>query len=304
MESDGTLSGNTFRRYSHHLAKAGCRGYVIIPTSARRAGRRKLESKKEAGLTSRLDRRPRNKRLSTFAFVTTEFGSTAAALHAVDSAVLDIMTTKVQTKNRFSDEALLHVAAIEQAVARYETAKKRDNELKAKLDGAKLQVDAILNDRDAEIADCVERLVLSDARVRILEHRLSTGAGNSAGTALVELATAVDQAEGFTLGASGYLARTIRQQKIQEIAQELGVNPAKVSSSEMVVAKHPRAVAAEALGLASRLSHFIDLDRISEVSALQHAKSVLLKLRKLADFEFEENVDPLPESEARVSDGA
>jgi hypothetical protein len=87
--------------------------------------------------------------------VTTEFGSTAAALHAVDRAVLDIMTTKVQTKNRFSDEALLHVAAIEQAVARYETAKKRDNELKAELDGAKLQVDAILNDRDAEIADCV-----------------------------------------------------------------------------------------------------------------------------------------------------
>jgi hypothetical protein len=214
------------------------------------------------------------------------------------------MTTKVQTKNRFSDEALLHVASIEEAVARYETAKKRDNELKAELEAAKLKVDAILNDRDAGIMDCVERLVLTDPRVRILEHRLSAGADNSAGTALVELATAVDQAEGFTVGTSGYIARTIRQLKIREIAQELGLNPAKVSSSEIVVAKHPRAVAAEALGSTSRLSHFIDLDRISEVSALQHAKSVLVKLRRLADFEFEETSDPLPESIARVSDGA
>jgi hypothetical protein len=214
------------------------------------------------------------------------------------------MTTKAEAKNRFSDQALEHITTIEAATERYNGAKLRYAKSKEQLENAKAEVALILNDRDAEIADCVERLVLTDARVRILEHRLSADADNSAGIALVELATAVDQAEGFTLGASGYLARTIRQQKIQEIAQELGVNPAKVSSSEMVVAKHPRAVAAEALGLASRLSHFIDLDRISEVSALQHAKSVLLKLRKLADFEFEENVDPLPESVARVSDGA
>ena len=214
------------------------------------------------------------------------------------------MTTKVQTKNRFSDEALLRVGSIEDAIARYETVKKRDNELKAELEGAKLEVDATLNDCDAEIADCVERLVFTDATVRILEHRLSADADNNTKTALVELATAVDQAEGFTDGASGYLARKIRQQKIQEIAQELGVNPAKVSSSEMVVAKHPKAVAAEALGSTSRLSHFIDLDRISEVSVLQHAKSVLLKLRKLADFEFEKTGDSLPESIARVSEGA
>jgi hypothetical protein len=214
------------------------------------------------------------------------------------------MTTKVQTKNRFTDEALGHVDSIEESLARYETAKKRDIEFKAELEGAKLEVDAILNDRDAQIADCVQRLVLTDARVRILEHRLSAGADNSAGAALVELAAAVDQAEGFTVGASGYIARTIRQRKIREIARELGVNPAKVSSSEMVVAKHPRAVAAEALGVTSRLSHFVDLDRISEMSVLQHVNSVLLKLRKLADFEFEENVDSLPESVARVSDGA
>ena len=97
------------------------------------------------------------------------------------------MSATVQTKNRFTDEALLHAAAIETASAEYEIAKKRDAESKAQLERAKLEAASLLNDRDADLATCIEGLVVADARVKILEHRLSAGADNSVSERLLEL---------------------------------------------------------------------------------------------------------------------
>ena len=60
------------------------------PTSARRAGPRKRESKKKAGLTYRLDRRPRNKRLLPPVWCQLVRLQSRSASRSVDRADLDI----------------------------------------------------------------------------------------------------------------------------------------------------------------------------------------------------------------------
>ena len=159
------------------------------------------------------------------------------------------MSATVQTKNRFTDEALLHAAAIETASAEYEIAKKRDAESKAQLERAKLEAASLLNDRDADLATCIEGLVVADARVKILEHRLSAGADNSVSERLLELAASVDEAQGFVSGASNYIAKNIRERKIQEIALELNLPPGQISADEITVRLHPKAVSAERLAV-------------------------------------------------------
>ena len=206
------------------------------------------------------------------------------------------MSATVQTKNRFTDEALLHAAAIETASAEYEIAKKRDAESKAQLERAKLEAASLLNDRDADLATCIEGLVVADARVKILEHRLSAGADNGVSERLLELAASVDEAQGFVSGASNYIAKNIRERKIQEIALELNLPPGQISADEITVRLHPKAVSAERLAV-NRLSQSAELEKISEVTALQHAAGVLLKLRQLADFEFEDIEDSVGPAE-------
>jgi len=143
----------------------------------------------------------------------------------------------------------------------------------------------ILDETGAEPLDCAERLVKGDAMVKVLEHRVALNQ-NSIADRLVSLARAVDGAEGFTMGASGYMARAIRQRKIAEIAQELNVNPGKVDSKNIVIDRHPKALAAEGLSSTSRLGQFSSFDTIGATQALQHAERVLVKLQKLAEFEF------------------
>jgi len=211
------------------------------------------------------------------------------------------MSATVQTKNRFTDEALLHAAAIETASAEYEIAKKRDAESKAQLERAKLEAASLLNDRDADLATCIEGLVVADARVKILEHRLSAGADNGVSERLLELAASVDEAQGFVSGASNYIAKNIREQKIQEIALELNLPPGQISADEITVRLHPKAVSAERLAV-NRISQSAELEKISEVTALQHAAGVLLKLRQLADFEFEDIEDSSGKPTENLSD--
>jgi hypothetical protein len=52
------------------------------------------------------------------------------------------------------------------------------------------------------------------------------------------------------------MARAIRQQKIAEIAKELGVNPGKIDAKDIVIARNPKALAAESLASTSRLGNF------------------------------------------------
>jgi hypothetical protein len=135
--------------------------------------------------------------------------------------------------------------------------------------------------------DCAERLVIGGAMVKVLEHRLALNQ-NGVAESLVSLARTVDGAEGFTMGASGYMARAIRQQKIAEIAQDLNVNPGKVDPQDIVIRRHPKAVAVEALASTGRLGQFGDFDAIGAIQVLQHAERVLVKLRDISNVVFEE----------------
>jgi hypothetical protein len=212
------------------------------------------------------------------------------------------MNTELE-KNRFAAAALSHIAAVEAATDECNNAKERDREAKEQLKCAKADVDSILNDRYGNLSACVEGLIIADAKVRLLEHRLSAGADNSVSERLLELAASVDEAQGFVSGASNYIARTVRERKVREIAAELDLPPGKISADEITVRLFPKAVSAERLAV-NRLSQSGDLEKISEVTALQHAAGVLLKLRQLADFEFEDIEDSSPMPAGSVSDSA
>jgi hypothetical protein len=194
------------------------------------------------------------------------------------------MTTK-QQRNRFAGEALQHIEEINIQLSDYKRTEERLIDSQGQFEQAKSDVDVILSDVNAEAMDCAERLVISSAIVKVLEHRLALNQ-NSIADRLVSLARTVDSAEGFTMGASGHLARAIRQRKIAEIAQELNVNPGKVDSKNIVIDRHPRALAAEALASTSRLGQSGDLSTVAATEALNHAARVLLKLQKIAEFEF------------------
>lgn len=146
------------------------------------------------------------------------------------------------------------------------------------MEQAKSDVDAILSDINADAMDCAERLVIGGTMVKVLEHRLAPNE-NSVADRLVSLARTVDSAEGFAMGTSSYMARAIRQQKIAEIAQESNVNPGKVDPKDIVIKRHPKALAAEALASTSRLGQFGNFDAVGATQALQHAERVLVKLR-------------------------
>lgn len=194
------------------------------------------------------------------------------------------MITKKEP-NRFTGEALRHIEEINNLISDYKSTEQHFTESQKQLEKAKADVDVILNETDAEPLDCAERLVMGDAMVKVFEHRLALNQ-NSVVDRLVSLASAVDGGEGFAMGASGYMARAIRQRKIAEIAQELSVNPGKVDTQNIVIKRHPKALAAEALASTSRLGQFGNFDTIGATQALQHAERVLLKLQKLAEFEF------------------
>jgi hypothetical protein len=183
--------------------------------------------------------------------------------------------------NRFAGEAWKHIEEINTQLSEYKSAEESLTELQRQLEQAKSDVDAILNETDAEPLDCA----ISGAIVKVLEYRLALNQ-NSVADRLVSLAITVDSAEGFAMGASGFMARGIRQQKIAEIAQELNVNPGKVDPKNIVINRHPKALAAEALASTSRLGQFGNFDTIGATQALQHAERVLPKLQKLAEFEF------------------
>jgi hypothetical protein len=203
------------------------------------------------------------------------------------------MSKASNSTNRFTEEALQYIEEIVSLQSAYEAAKRRDVESQELFRQAEVDVMEVLNDRNSDVSDCAEKLVLAQAKRDVLKHRLSSGGDNSVAATLVDLATAVDQAAGFTMGAGGYIARTIRQRKIKEIAAELGLAPGKVNTDEITVRLHPIAVAAENLSV-TRISQFMELDRVTEASALQHAAGVLLKLRRLAVFEFEDIDDSPP----------
>jgi hypothetical protein len=212
------------------------------------------------------------------------------------------MSTKSE-KNRFTTDTLSHITTIEAATEAYNHAKRVDSESRQQLECAKTDVKSIFNDRDADLVDCIERLVVADAKVRLLEHRLSAGADNSVTDRLLELAGAVDEAQGFVSGASNYISRVIRERKIKEIAAELDLPPGKISADEITVRLHPKAVSAERLAV-NRLSQSGDLEKLSEATVLQHVAGVLLKLRRLAVFEFEDIGDSTLEPTGNVSDSA
>jgi hypothetical protein len=150
------------------------------------------------------------------------------------------MTTK-QERNRFTGEALRHIDEINNLISDYKSTERHFTESQKQLEKAKADVEVILSETDAEPLDCAERLVISSAMVKVLEYRVALKQSSIADT-LVSLARAVDGAEGFTMGASGHMARAIRQRKIAEIAQELNVNPGKVDSKNIVIDRHPRAL--------------------------------------------------------------
>src|SRR5258708_3323699 len=143
------------------------------------------------------------------------------------------MTTR-QEPNRFTDEALGHFEEINTQLFGYKIAEERRIQSQEQLEQAKSDVDVILSDINAPAMDCAERLVTGGAMVKVLEHRLAFEQ-KSVADKLVSLARTVDSAEGFTMGASGFMARAIRQQKIAEIAQELNVNPGKVDPKNILV---------------------------------------------------------------------
>ncbi len=194
------------------------------------------------------------------------------------------MTTR-QEPNRFTDEALGHFEEINTQLFGYKIAEERRIQSQEQLEQAKSDVDVILSDINAPAMDCAERLVTGGVMVKVLEHRLAFEQ-KSVADKLVSLARTVDSAEGFTMGASGFMARAIRQQKIAEIAQELNVNPGKVDPKNILVNRHPKALAAESLASTSRLGQSGNLSTVAGTEALNHAARVLPKLQKLAEFEF------------------
>jgi hypothetical protein len=179
------------------------------------------------------------------------------------------MTTK--TKNRFFDRAQEHITTIEATSENYRRAKLRDAESKAQFENAKAAVASILNDKDADFANCVERLVLADARVRLLEHRLSAGDYDNVSDTLLELAASVDEAEGFVSGASSYIARTVRSIKTKEIAAELDLPLGKVDTNEITIRLHPKARAAERLSM-TRISQYMELGKVNEAMVLKQVR--------------------------------
>jgi hypothetical protein len=211
------------------------------------------------------------------------------------------MTTK-SGKNRFTTDALSHITTIEAATEAYNNAKQRDTKSKAQLESAKAEVASILNDRDADLTASIEALVVGDAKVRLLEHRISAIGDSSVSAALLDLTAAIDEAQGFVSGAANHIAKTIRERKIREIALEVDLPPGKISADEITVRLHPKAVAAERLSV-NRISQSAELEKISEAAVLQHAAGVLLRLRQLAVFKLED--EPiLPEPTEDTSDSA
>lgn len=197
--------------------------------------------------------------------------------------------TKTKEPNRFAGEALRYIAEVNIQVSDYKSAEEAFAELRGQLEQAKSDVDAILSDINADAMDCAERLVIGGAMVKVREHRLALNQ-NSIADKLVLLATTVDAAQGFTMGASGYMARVIRKQKIVEIAQELDVNPGKIDPNDIMIKRHAKALAAEALASTSRLGQFGDLSTVAANEALNHANRVLSKLRDISNFVFEQEV--------------
>jgi hypothetical protein len=145
------------------------------------------------------------------------------------------MSKKSNPTNRFTEEYLQYIEEIVSLQSAYEDEKQRDTESQKLFTQAEANVAEILNDRDSDLSLVAEKLVLAQAKRDVLKHRLSSGGNNNAAATFVELANAVDQAAGFTTGASGYLARTIRQRKVKEMAAELDLPPGKISADEITV---------------------------------------------------------------------
>jgi hypothetical protein len=214
------------------------------------------------------------------------------------------MSKKSNPTNRFTEEALQYVQEIGTLRSVYETAKQSHAQSRELLAQAEADIIEILNDRDSDVSDCAERLVLAQAKLDVLKHRLSSSGDNSVAATLIELATVVDASEGFTMGASNYIAKTVRHRKVQELALELGMNPGHIDTNDISIRRHPKAIAAEHLAVTTKLANFVDLEKISEVTALQHVGMVLTKLHRLAEFEFQDPSDSRFRTKDHASDSA
>jgi hypothetical protein len=75
------------------------------------------------------------------------------------------------------------------------------------------------------------------------------------------------------------------------LLERAGVGPGKVDTNDISISRHPKAVAAEGLAATSWLTQFASLHKIAASEVLLHVERVLFKLRKLAEFEFEDVTD-------------
>jgi hypothetical protein len=82
------------------------------------------------------------------------------------------------------------------------------------------------------------------------------------------------------------------------------MNPGHIDTNEISIRRHPKAVAAEHMAVTTKLALFADLEKVSEATALQHTAGVLLKLRRLAVFEFEDIDDSSPKMTENLCDSA
>src|SRR6266699_1324370 len=111
----------------------------------------------------------------------------------------------MDTKNLHTEEALQRVAAIESAIATYQSAKTNAAEQVSHLEEAKQAENSILAETESDIVDAAERLLMAGAVVRVLTARADTAKPKAALKALGEIVVA---AEMFLHGTSRNLERT------------------------------------------------------------------------------------------------
>jgi hypothetical protein len=190
----------------------------------------------------------------------------------------------MDTKNPSTEEALQRVAAIESAIATYQSAKTNAAEEANHLEEAKQAENAILAEADSDIVDAAERLLIAGAVVRVLTARADAAKPQAALKALGEIVVA---SEGFLHGTSRNLERTRLAEEIKCLCETVGLTPNRAPKSLTDTARrHPRVVESARIAPVSELVSIASYSRgiADEGTILNHAARAIDKLRKLAEL--------------------
>jgi hypothetical protein len=190
----------------------------------------------------------------------------------------------MDTKNPRTEEALQRVAAIESAIATYQSAKRNAAEQASHLEEAKKAENATLAETDSDVVDAAERLLIAGAVVRVLTARADAAKPQAA---LEALGVIVVAAESFLHGTSQNLERARLAEEIKRLCDTVGLTPNRAPRSLTDTARrHPRVVEAARIAPVSELISIGSYNRgiLEDGTILNHAARAIEKLRKLVEL--------------------